>query len=549
MIGFSNFILRNYYNAIGWNEDNLYSSITRSSSSLLDFQVPTSLILQLANAPTPIFFNSYALDALPQLNGSIQYITTSEPLEEIGPSHSIRFKDVVERFRVFPPPKRPLAKDEVWLGGKRIEGRDYLLYSRLHLPSLHLSGLATTRLTSTLQAHLAFLSQPSTPSITRPTSPNNNINTPPSYTHSRQPSEPSSSSSSAPSTNTIPQQQTPPGNILLSLQHDTGRYSGEYTYSLQDGMFGLRGLYNFGWQPQDIKNVILNTNYSHNGNTITVVKEETVDGEKDGEKRIDEEEMMEGGLKGRFSAGGEVYFSAKQRSFGISTGVRFTTLPQSPNGPLASPPTTLTLLYNPLIGFLSSAYSAQVSPTVALSTRFGVNVYSYESDLSIGGEWWIGRRRGKRDLSSNPKDITPTPISSINSTNTNSDQSVLSTANNKEEERIGTIENWSRASLRSEEIITSSSTTIQDGPLNVTEIEVKKPITSNQSKEKGLEASHAGIDERDGVLKARLSGNWSIALLYEARIRKCLVSVGIVSDLASRQRPIRSIGLEVQYFS
>lgn len=35
-----------------------------------------------------------------------------------------------------------------------------------------------------------------------------------------------------------------------------------------------------------------------------------------GERRIDEEEMMEGGLRGRFSAGGEVYFSAKQRSFG-----------------------------------------------------------------------------------------------------------------------------------------------------------------------------------------------------------------------------------------
>ncbi len=33
-------------------------------------------------------------------------------------------------------------------------------------------------------------------------------------------------------------------------------------------------------------------------------------------KRVDEEEGMEGGLRGRFSAGGEVYFSAKQRSFG-----------------------------------------------------------------------------------------------------------------------------------------------------------------------------------------------------------------------------------------
>jgi hypothetical protein len=102
---------------------------------------------------------------------------------------------------------------------------DYLLYSRLHLPSLHLSGLATTRLTPTLQAHLAFLSQPAPPSTT--SSPSG------SYTHSRAPSETSVPSPTAPST---------PGNILLSLQHDTGRYSGEYTYSAQDGMFGWRGL-------------------------------------------------------------------------------------------------------------------------------------------------------------------------------------------------------------------------------------------------------------------------------------------------------------------
>ena len=54
------------------------------------------------------------------------------------------------------------------------------------------------------------------------------------------------------------------------------------------------------------------------------------------------------------------------------------------------------------MGFISSAYSAQVSPTVAISSRFGVNVYSYESDLSIGGEWWIGRKRGKKELVSEP---------------------------------------------------------------------------------------------------------------------------------------------------
>lgn len=150
-----------------------------------------------------------------------------------------------------------------------------MLYSRLHLPTLHLSGLATTRLTSTLQAHLAFLSQPSAPTP-RASSAS------PTPSHTRQPSE-----------TAAPVSVPTPGNILLSLQHDTGRYAGEYTYSAQDGMFGVRGLYNFGW-----------------------TQDEDIEDAPDAGRRVDEEEMMEGGLRGRFSAGGEVYFSAKQRSFG-----------------------------------------------------------------------------------------------------------------------------------------------------------------------------------------------------------------------------------------
>ena len=36
----------------------------------------------------------------------------------------------------------------------------------------------------------------------------------------------------------------------------------------------------------------------------------------EGRKRVDEEEAMEGGLKGRLSAGAELYFSAKEKSAG-----------------------------------------------------------------------------------------------------------------------------------------------------------------------------------------------------------------------------------------
>lgn len=115
MLPFSTLILRSYYEAIGWNQDNSYTQLNRSSDGMItlassscplqltsqllceslsrdimapadissDFQIPRSLILQLANAPTPIFFTSYSLDALPQLNGSLSYITTSEALDRV----------------------------------------------------------------------------------------------------------------------------------------------------------------------------------------------------------------------------------------------------------------------------------------------------------------------------------------------------------------------------------------------------------------------------------------------------------------------------------
>jgi distribution and morphology protein 10 len=157
-----------------------------------------------------------------------------------------------------------VGKPEILLGGRRVEGRDYLFYSRLHLPTMHLSGLMATRLAPTLQAQVAFVNQPAT----RLAAPRQQGGAPA----------------------TAPAQ--PPGNLLVSLQHDTGRYSGEYTYSATDGMFGLRGLYNFAWQP------------------------EPADRPQGRARGVDEEEMMDGGLRGRISAGGEIFFSVKQKSLG-----------------------------------------------------------------------------------------------------------------------------------------------------------------------------------------------------------------------------------------
>ena len=83
-------------------------------------------------------------------------------------------------------------------------------------------------------------------------------------------------------------------NILLNLQHDRGKWCSEYTWSAADGLWGARALYNFG----------------------KTVEEEGHEKARRREKRVDEEDAMEGGLKGRISAGAEVYFSAREKSGG-----------------------------------------------------------------------------------------------------------------------------------------------------------------------------------------------------------------------------------------
>jgi distribution and morphology protein 10 len=191
--------------------------------------------------------------------------------------------------------------------------------------------------------------------------------------------------------------------------------------------------------------------------------------------------------------------------------VRYTSLPSAGGPP--TPPTTITLLYNPLIGALSASYAAQVAPHVSMATRFGVNINSYESDFAIGGEWWVGRRGRQRQVELSPE-----------------------------------------ARLQMAKLAAIGGR-LRDEP--ATEVRHSSPVAAVHGDEAQLEAQARrdaraldNPDERDGVLKARLSGNWSLALLYEARIRKCLVSVGLVSDVfGGAGRAIRGVGLEVQYYS
>jgi distribution and morphology protein 10 len=195
-------------------------------------------------------------------------------------------------------------------------------------------------------------------------------------------------------------------------------------------------------------------------------------------------------------------------------------------------------LYNPLIGFVSTAYSAQVHPHIALSTRFGVNVYSYESDLTVGGEWWIGRRRGKRENAATS--ASSHPISPVQSAKPQIEDKV-----EKTEVRVG--EEPAFGSVRAEAVEGEV-----DGPFAKDRIYPRTPISAETSmvqKPSGNTAPSAAAgderkddDEREGVLKARVSGNW-VSLAFDATAyykvaglleMKAGRSSGVSADVASQ---------------
>ena len=91
-------------------------------------------------------------------------------------------------------------------------------------------------------------------------------------------------------------------NVVVSLQHDVGKWCTEYTWSAEDGMWGMRVLHNFGRLgiPQDTSP----GDSSHNSRSEARPK------------GVDEEEAIGGGLKGQVSAGAELYFSAQEKSGG-----------------------------------------------------------------------------------------------------------------------------------------------------------------------------------------------------------------------------------------
>lgn len=87
-----------------------------------------------------------------------------------------------------------------------------------------------------------------------------------------------------------------------------------------------------------------------------------------------------GNLTNNLSLGAEVYYTAKEKSGGLSIGTRFR---RYCKGAIQS---VNTLVVNPIMGHVSLSYSTSIQSFMTMTTRYDVNFYSFYSDISVGVE-------------------------------------------------------------------------------------------------------------------------------------------------------------------
>ncbi|KAG0320642.1 Mitochondrial distribution and morphology protein 10 [Dissophora globulifera] len=519
------YCLRRYYRASGWNEDNQYSHLCATSRALLDFQAPQGLSLRLSKLPSSVFKTTTTMNALPFLEGSIGYLFTSRALK-IDDSASVRFRHLVDRFRIICL-DHSIREADHWTeydqdGKKR---KDYLLCGKMNLANARLEALYSRRISKHRQYVISGISDPSSRAAS---------------------------------------------HLSAQYQYDKGKYCAEVSFTTDDGLIGIRGLYNFGRDFDESYEGMLDESRrrrrrseqteetmlldNHDG-AFTALKQESSEsasasnststspsapvlpaasaistprllgseaamapGSTDktrmgylGEEANEEWAVPSDRVRGYWSAGAEIYYSATEKLGGVSTGLRYRTLPplapvtastddeaSAPRYPTSTAPEhhqnyipmTVTQTLNPIMGHVSSSYAAQVHPDVGLCSRFDFNLYSYDSELTAGVEWWIRERKG--GVSTADQEST-TPSHPFPAT-------------------VG---------------VPDLPTSVQDD-----RPEEKQPIV--------------------GVIKARIGVQSGLALMWEGRFNKLLFSLGFVGHVFSphAKAPIvKSVGLEIQYFS
>ncbi|KAK1982956.1 hypothetical protein LZ30DRAFT_688055 [Colletotrichum cereale] len=304
------------------------------------------------------------------------------------------------------------------------------------------------------------------------------------------------------------------GGTLLGLaQYDVGRYAVEGLGSSDGGLLGFRGVYNFGGDAENNQPSQLRSTGRLNGKPTGLGD--------DAKDRI----------YGRFSAGGEIYYGTLNKSGGVSFGGRFATLPEHRGTPL-----TATLTINPLMGNISASYAVVAGQHCSLATRMDFNVYSYESDWSVGMELW------RKNLTRN---IEPALSAEKFVKKERSFQAKL-------EWRLDEPQALPKPEQFSSPVVVEKE---QKEKSKERSFQAKMEWRLDDPAQDGTESGDAGTpqatgaDEYGSVIKARLDQNMKMGILWEGRIKSLLFSLGSAIDLRKLDSPFRTLGVEIQFSS
>jgi distribution and morphology protein 10 len=414
-----------------------------TTTALLDFPTPRGLRLNVSSLSSPNYATSYSLGGLGLIDGSLSYLYTSLPLSTtVSPSQTIDLHDLILGYRqIHDLPLLPQAKDSHLHNGRP----PTLLYGRLYLPQSTLEALYLRRVTPTQQVRISAVSD---------------------------------------------SRLRNGGTILATHQYDTGRYATEALYSTDGGLLGVRGIYNFGndarGRPQ------LHGHGNGNGNEQSQPHPGGEESNTD-PYQPEEKSLLEGRILGRFTAGGEMYYSPLNKSGGLSLGGRFATLHSHRGVPL-----TATVTVNPLMGNFEASYAVKAGRDLSLASRFEFNAYSYESSLVLGMELWRFR---------NPHVSVEKPW-------------------------------WKRRSTAAK--------------LAWRVDEPEGEMMSGVGGREGMEKEMGNKETREvaGVLKARIDHRYKIGVLWEGRVKDLVFSLGTEVDLRRKDNGLlRTVGVEVVYAS
>lgn len=384
MISYMDLIQQCFYSSTDWGYDNSYEHILATPRNLLDFPIPNGVKVIVSNRNTKYNYSSINISQVDNLEGSLSYLSSSTNLDDYyKPSKLLPVSSIIQGYRDL-----MLLEKENKTNTNSVNNttnKPYLLYGKMYFPSQYLEGMLIKRFTPYHQLIVKFVNTPKLNKLTQPT--------------------------------TI---------FTLYLQRQTENSAHDFIYSTCEDLFGFRCIYHF--------NLLNNDEDNHNLGLLNKTEFIT--------SKLRSNVINH---PSKFSTGCEIWYASKTISPGLSIAARYTTYidsirylsnnstnyrnskggfinpdinPYVFSNPAHNPrkimhsipyaistihPLTFTLATNPLLGYIESTYAIGTDVSihgdnyhgnknvsyagklgVVLSTKYQFNIYSYDSDLTLG---------------------------------------------------------------------------------------------------------------------------------------------------------------------